>query len=152
MALMLLPAYPYLSNREEDREDCAIKGTLRCDCGSEIFRIYHNGKQAHLLLGSWYSNWIKASGETLLIDARCAACGRIVHLHCDDRSEDGWRMPENEKMTEFVHPKLHDQRVQIEVAYQWEEGAVSDEWHAAYTDFILDAWNDAHPRKIRIFE
>lgn len=152
MAKTPLPVSPYLVNRDVDPEDPALRGTLRCTCGGETFHLYHSGKQAHPLLGSWFSNWINADRETLVIDARCSACGRVIPLHCDDRSDEGWRVPENSKMTAFVHPRLHDQRLRVEVAYRWAEAITADGWHEAYTDFILDAWNDAHPKKIRIFE
>ena len=147
-----LPCLPYLIKRDEDRDVHALKGTLRCLCGCETFRIYHNGKQAHPLLGSWYCSWILPKGETLLIDAHCSACGQTIHLHCDDRSDEGWRCPANEAMTEFVQPKLHDQRLRMEVAYGWERSGTEGEWTSVYSDFCLDAWNDEHPRKIRIFE
>lgn len=147
-----LPCLPYLVSREEDRDVPAIKGTLRCNCGCEAFRLYHTGKQAHPLLGSWYCSWILAGRETLLIEARCSACGERIPLHCDDRGEEGWRMPAQKPMTEFVHPKLHDQRLHIEVIYGWEHAGAEGEWTPDYVDFCLDAWNDEHPKKLRIFE
>lgn len=147
-----LPCLPYLINRDEDRDTPALKGTLCCSCGCETFRLHHTGKQAHPLLGSWFCSWILAGEETLLIEACCSACGARVLLHCDDRSEDAWRMPAQKPTTEFIHPKLHDQRLHIEVAYGWERFGSEEEWNPAYSDFCLDAWNDGHPKKIRIFE
>ena len=147
-----LPCFDYLAHVEADRESAALKGRLRCSCGCETFRLYHSGKQAHPWLGSWYCSWITAGRDTLLIDAHCTACGKSIPLHCDDRGKNGWRRPAGQTLTEFVHPKLHDQRVRVEVVYGWENAGAQEDWSTAYTDFCLDVWNDEHPRKIRIFE
>ena len=146
-----LPCLPHLINRDEDAEIPAIKGTLRCNCGCETFRLYHSGKQAHPWLGSWYCSWILPGKETLCISARCSACGQEIPLHCDERDERGWNMSAA-SLVEFIHPKLHDQRLRIEAAYGWENSGAEGEWNPEYSDFSLDAWNDEHPKKIRIFE
>lgn len=146
-----LPCLEYLVNREDDLEAPAMKATLRCKCGGENFRIFHSGKQAHPLLGSWYCSWILPNKKPLVIQAQCVACGVSIPLHCEDRDENGWYIPDTPLM-EFAYPKLHDQRLRIEVAYGWEKSSAESEWNPEYSDFCLDAWNDEHPKKIRIYE
>ena len=147
-----LPCFAYLTQADEDREIPALKGRLRCRCGCETFRILHSGKQAHPWLGSWYCSWILPRGTAMLmITARCSACGASIPLHGGGTGADGWQQPEKSVLREFVHPRLHDQRVHIEVAYSWEHTEPED-GVTGYSDFCLDAWNDEHPKKIRIFE
>ena len=146
-----LPCFAHLTQVEEDHELPALKGKLRCSCGCETFRLHHNGKQAHPLLGSWYCSWILAKAAPLLIVARCSACGTGIPLHFDGQDKDGWHHPEKFALREFVHPRLHDQRVHIEVAYSWEHTEPED-GVTGYSDFCLDAWNDEYPKKIRIYE
>lgn len=149
-----LPAVPFLINLREDEDAHPLWGDLRCSCGCELFRLRHNGAQPHPLLGRFFTNWIKPANNALVIDACCCECRRVIPLHCAERDAQGWLLPANPAMTEFVHPKLRDQRVHVGVWYCWNEAlpAGDDPYHSGYDMFSLGVWNDEHPREIPIYE
>ncbi len=155
MTKMSLPAAPYLVSLDEEKS--FVEAELRCACGCDTFRIFHNGKVTPALLGGWWTSWFRRKKPGLLIEARCSACGLCIPLHCSQRDGDGWWPVDAKPETEFIHPRLHDQRVRIGVGYSWrdEDGEpldMSEGWTAGYADFYLDAWNDEHPKKMRIYE
>lgn len=153
MSKVPLPAAPFLVNLREDEDAHPLWGDLRCSCGCETFRLRHNGRQAHPLLGWWCTNWIRPDRSPLVIDACCSECARVIVLHCTARNENGWLLP-GDAMTEFVHPKLRDQRVRVGVWYCWNEGPSTEDgvYHTGYDMFSLGVWNDEHPREIPIYE
>jgi len=154
MSKMILPADGLVANqKQEDRAD-SLAGDLRCSCGCEVFRIRHNGKQAHPLLARFAANWIRPDGSTLVIDARCAACSRVIPLYCSAQDAQGWILPTDPPMTEFVHPKLRDQHVRVNVWYCWDDVPEMLEGHylATSTLFSLAIRSDELPREICIFE
>ena len=153
MSKVPLPAAPFLVNLREDEDAHPLWGDLRCPCGCEAFRLRHNGKQAHPLLGWWCTNWIRPDRSPLVIDACCSECGRVIVLHCTAWNENGWRRS-GDAMTEFVHPKLRDQRVHVGVWYCWNEGPSTEDgvYHTGYDMFSLSVWNDEHPGEISIYE
>ena len=154
MPKMPLPVAGRLVNLREDEDAHPLWGDLRCDCGSGLFRLRHNGKQAHPLLGRWAVNWIRPADSPLVMDACCADCGRVYVLHCTARDNRGWLLPSSPAMTEFVHPSLRDQRVKVGVWYCWNEGPSTEDgaYHTGYDMFSLSVWNDEHPKEISIFE
>lgn len=153
MSKVPLPAAPFLVNLREDEDAHPLWGDLRCPCGCETFRLRHNGRQAHPLLGRWCTNCIRPDRSPLVIDACCSECARVIVLHCTARNENGWLLP-GDAMTEFVHPKLRDQRVRVGVWYCWNEGPSTEDgvYHTGYDMFSLGVWNDEHPKEIPIYE
>ncbi len=153
MARMLLPVNGFLTRQEHESDSC--KGDLRCSCGSELFRIRHNGRQAKPFLGLWsVTNWIRPGSTALVIDARCSHCGKVFLLHCSERNEHGWLLPGGEQMTEFEHPRLRDQSVRVSVWYCWDDTPEMENgcFTTSYTLFSLAVRSDEHQKEITIFE
>ena len=157
MAKMPLPAAAWLVNRQEDDEFEELRGDLRCPCGCDTFRVYHSGKRPTLLSRLFSGERIWPEGaKTLAILAKCSACGKGCWLHCDEPEGDGWQLPEEDELTEFVHPRLHDQRLRLSLIYYWEwkdEVDVKDRaWHIGYSGVFVYGCNDEHPKRIGIFD
>ena len=154
MTKMLLPVNGMLHNPDEASED-AYEGYLRCPCGCERFRVRHNGKPAGWLRELWNANPIRAQkGQPLVIDARCCECGKVVTLHCSEKDEQGWLLPENPQMEELTLPKLHDQRVRLHVIYCWDDmpERQDGQYVASHSLFSLGACSDEKPKTIHVYE
>ena len=66
--------YLPLENNLVNVEECAddfLEGTLRCDCGSEFFRILHNGVQRRTM---FFQQRVSSNGKEFVLVAQCAAC------------------------------------------------------------------------------
>lgn len=63
---------------EVNHNNVALEADLRCDCGSEIFRIAHSG---NLHKGFFGSVNISERNRQLLIKCSCAACTREYHVY-----------------------------------------------------------------------
>ena len=157
MAKMALPAAKWLVNRKEDDEFEELRGELRCSCGCEAFRLYHSGKRPNPLARVFGDVSIRPDGaKTLAILAKCSACGKRCCLHCDEPEGDGWQLPPEDSLMEYIHPRLHDQRLRISLIYYWEwkdEVDVSDRtWHIGYSGVFVYGSSDEHPKRIGIFD
>ena len=156
MSTMHLPADSWLVNRQEDSDFEELRGTLRCPCGCETFRIYHSGRKRPNLLTRlyWGVRIIPDGAKTLAILAKCSACGKGCWLHCDEPSEEGWELPEENSLIPFTHPRLRDQRLHISLLYYWvwDESEAVRTWHIGYSGIFIYGSNDEHPKQIGIFD
>ena len=154
MSEMILPASGLLHDSDETGSD-SYEGYLRCPCGGEFFRLRHNGRRANALLRWWAANPIRAvKGQPLVIEACCCECGKAVILHCSEKDERGWLLPENPRMEELVLPGLHDQRVRPYVWYCWDdEPELRDgQYVASHSLFSLGVCSDEKPKTIHVYE
>lgn len=155
MSKMLLPAAGHLTNCvwDDDFED--LRGELRCPCGCEYFRLHHTGRRPSVLQRLFRTYRIDPEGaDTLAIIARCSACGWSCPLHCDEPDGDGWLLPAEASLREFVHPRLHDQRLRLALGYYWEANEDGGErpWDIGYLGLFIHGWNDEHPKHLDIFD
>lgn len=155
MAKMLLPAAGHLANQEWEEDFRDLRGELRCPCGGEYFRLFHSGKAITPLQRVFRSYRIDPDGgKTLAIAAKCAVCGWTCTLHCDEPDGDGWLLPPESEMKEFIHPRLRDQRLRLALCYYWESGEEGEEqpWDITYIGSYIHGWNDEHPKRLEIFD
>ncbi len=145
---MKLPVAPYLTHiDEEDRAVGMLQGDLLCPCGGRHFRVAHDGKRRHALLGGWWDFWLC---DAKRIESRCASCGARMLLHDETGS---WELPPPNELAEFVHPRLHDQRGRLRIGYQWddaEEPFTLDD--TDYSSFFIDLKSDETRKPIALFE
>lgn len=150
----VLPVNGMLFDMDEKSED-SYEGCLRCSCGCERFRVRHNGKETGALQRLWNGNPIRPkSGQPLVIDACCCECGKTVVLHCSEKDEQGWLLPENRQMEELVLPGIHDQRVRLHVIYCWYDTPEMQDgqYVASHSLFSLGAFSDEKPKVIHVYE
>lgn len=154
MTKMPLPVSGMLHNPDDSGED-SYEGYLRCPCGCEQFRVRHNGRPAPALLRWWAANPIRPqAGQPLVIEACCARCSKAVTLHCTEKDEQGWLLPENPQMQELILPRLHDQRVRLYVWYCWYDTPemADGQYLASHSLFSLCAYSDEQPKAIHVYE
>jgi hypothetical protein len=155
MPKMLLPAAGHLANSSFDEDFEDLGGELRCPCGGEYFRLFHSGRRPTALQRFFRTFRIDPDGgKTLAIAAKCALCGWTCTLHCDEPDGDGWLLPEENEMKEFIHPRLRDQRLRLAIHYYWEANETGGEraWDVGYLGIYLRGWNDEHPKPLSIFD
>jgi len=105
---------------EEQHDDFAVKGKLKCSCGSEIFKILYFGKKGGLLSPTINKKKTE-NGKRIAIDADCIECHKKISIY--DSFADGLRNCHGEQMffpinyTEFICEKCCGKNMNIEIAY-----------------------------------
>ena len=78
----------------EEIDNVALKGKLKCNCGCNVFYIYHTGKQTKRIL----SPEIVKHKKQVVINAQCVNCKEIIKIF--DSTIDGIK-PVDAKQYEF---------------------------------------------------
>lgn len=153
MDTRFLPVNGLLTAPEEGNAPDSFEGLLHCSCGCDAFRVLHSGQVTGKWQRLWAANLIKpADGQPLVIAARCNACGKAWTLHCTAHDAKGWLLPASPQLEELALPKVHDQPVQLDVWYCWDEDAEQQDgqYLTTYTLFSLFARADGQSKPIHI--
>ena len=127
---------------EEEHDKVAVRGKLKCECGSEEFKIFHTGKQTKGI----FSPHIKKAEKQISIEARCSKCGKRIKIY--DTSIDGIKTVMNTAFNEkqFIYKDKEDYKVKIFMNY-YEENYMTNKFVAIYIHLV-----DNNNKEIVLYE
>lgn len=118
---------------EEEHDKVAVGGRLICDCGCEMFDIYHTGKQTKGIL----SSHIVEKDKQIFIEAKCSKCGKIIQIYDSSLDDEKISRFSSLEKQQFSHKEITSFKVKIFLNY-YEENYLTNKFVSIYIHLIDD--------------
>lgn len=120
---------------ENEHDKVSVCGKLKCDCGSEKFKIFHTGRQTKGI----FTPCIKKEKKQLLVEVKCSKCEKKIKIY--DTSVDGEKPTMNMndffEKKQFIYKNNEEFKVRVLINY-YEENYMTNKFASIYINLIQD--------------